>query len=138
MFYTYLCIVKYLIIYTTIKFNYMKKLIIAALTFTLLPAVSNIASAKSIKNIRNEKRERMVEKTNFIKNMLPSIFPTVDTYDTVAVDYMIDEHGKPFITYINSESMAAKQEVVKFIESAVYNTNNVSGKIYTMQLVLNR
>jgi hypothetical protein len=51
---------------------------------------------------------------------------------------MIDEHGKPFITYINSESMAAKQEVVKFIESAVYNTNNVSGKIYTMQLVLNR
>ena len=115
----------------------MKKLIIAALTFTLLPAVSNIASAKSIKNIRNEKRERMVEKTNFIKNMLPSISPTVDTYDTVAVDYMIDEHGKPFITYINSESMAAKQEVVKFIESAVYNTNNVSGKIYTMQLVLN-
>jgi uncharacterized membrane protein len=57
---------------------------------------------------------------------------------SVDVDYIIEENGKPYITYINSDSQQAKNEVVKFIESASYNFNPAPGKVYSMKLTLNK
>lgn len=117
----------------------MNNLIIAALTFVMLPAIASTASAKNIRNNKTEKNEMVVEKINFTENLIKSTTTyTEDATDIVDVDYIIDEHGKPYITYINSDNLTAKQEVVKFIESATYDFNMVPGKVYSMKLTLNR
>ena len=56
----------------------------------------------------------------------------------VNVDYIINEIGHPYITYINSNDVADKQEVVRFLESATYNVPAQQGKIYTLQFVMNK
>lgn len=115
----------------------MNNLIIAALTFFLLPALEQTASAKNSKNCKEAKTEMVVEKINFTNEILNMPF-SEETSNEVNVDYIINEDGKGFITYINSDSEEAKQEVVRFIENTTYNYNIVPGKVYSMKLTLNK
>ena len=115
----------------------MNNLIIAALTFVMLPAFATNASAKSLKSCRAEKNEIVVEKINFNDEMI-KYTETEDEVASVDVDYIIEETGKAYITYISSESARAKNEVVKFIESTSYNFNIIPGKVYSMKLTLNK
>lgn len=115
----------------------MNNLIIAALTFIMLPAIASQASAKSSKNCKEAKSEIIVEKKNFTSDLVN--IPANETEaSSVNVDYIIGEDGKAYITYINAESEKAKYEVVKFIESASFNFNPLPGKIYSMKLTLNK
>ena len=115
----------------------MNNLIIAALTFVMLPALATNASAKDAKNCRIERNEIVVEKINFTDEFVKNT-EAQEEVTSVDVDYIIEENGKPYITYINSESQQAKSEVVKFIESTSYNFNPVPGKVYSMKLTLNK
>jgi hypothetical protein len=115
----------------------MNNLIIAALTFVMLPAFNNNASAKCKKECREAKTAFDVEKINFTSEML-ELSATEDEYTSVDVDYIIEENGKAYITYIDAADAKAKNEVVKFIESASYNFNIVPGKVYSMQLTLKK
>jgi hypothetical protein len=115
----------------------MNNLIIAALTFVMLPAFATNASAKNTRNCRVEKNEIVVEKMNFTDDIV-KYTETENESASVDVDYIIEENGKAFITYINSNSDQAKNEVVKFIESASYNFNPMPGKVYSMKLTLNK
>jgi hypothetical protein len=115
----------------------MNNLIIAALTFVMLPAFGNNASAKNLKNSKEAKTEIVVEKMNFTNDLINDNFST-EEYTSVNVDYIIEENGKAYITYINAEKEQAKNDVVKFIESATYNYNLVPGKVYSMKLTLNK
>ena len=116
----------------------MNNLIIAALTFVMLPAVTGQASAKNARNCKEVKTETMVfEKPSFTQGLIEQ--PVSDnSTTTVDVDYIIGENGKAYITYINAASEQAKSDVVKFIESASYNFDIVPGKIYSMKLTLNK
>ncbi|MFN8259436.1 MAG: hypothetical protein U0X41_00720 [Chitinophagales bacterium] len=115
----------------------MNNLVIAALTFVMLPAFASNASAKSVKNCRTEKNEIIVEKINFTDDILKNTASDEEA-TSVDVDYIIEENGKPYITFINSESQQAKNEVVKFLETATYNFNPIPGKVYSMQLTLKK
>jgi hypothetical protein len=115
----------------------MNNLIIAALTFVMLPALSTNASAKNNKNAKEAKQEIVVEKINFTDDIINNT-TTYQEYTSVNVDYIVQENGKAYITYINAENDQAKNEVVKFIESATYNFNIIPGKIYTMKLTFNK
>lgn len=129
---------------TNIKKINMNNLIIAALTFVMLPALNNnTVSAKNSKLCKEAKSEFVFEKMNFtndIINTLPSENNSVtkDEYTSVDVDYIIEENGHAYITYINAEDQKSKTEVVKFIESASYGHNMIPGKIYSMQLTLKK
>ena len=115
----------------------MNNLIIAALTFVMLPAIATNASAKNFRNAKASKNEIVVEKVNFTDKLITDE-KSDDEYTAVNVDYIIQENGKAYITYINAENENAKTDVVKFIESATYNQNLVSGKVYSMKLSLNK
>ncbi len=115
----------------------MNNLIIAALTFVMLPALTNTASAKTVKNCKSEKNEIIVERINFTEDIVKNNTSEKEAA-LVDVDYIIEETGKAYITYINTDSQTAKNEVVKFIESASYNFNPVPGKVYSMKLTLNK
>lgn len=115
----------------------MNNLIIAALTFVMLPAIANQASAKNAKNCREAKNEIVVEKMNFTNDFVKSTI-SEDEVAAVNVDYIIGENGKAYITYIDGDSENARFDVVKFIESASYNFNIVPGKIYSMKLTLKK
>ena len=117
----------------------MNNLIIAALTFVMLPALENNVTAKSIKSEKAAQKEIVVEKMDFAsafdkntdleKNYTPSV---------VDVDYIIEENGKAMITYINSDNQEAKENVVKFIDSATYSQNINPGKLYSMKLMITK
>jgi len=114
----------------------MNNLIIATLTFVLLPAIASTANAKTIKNKKNE---IVVKKINFTEDLINSVITsTEDEIAVIDVDYIIHEDGKPYITYINSASTTAKEAVVKFIESATYNLNITPEKLYSIKLTLNQ
>ncbi len=115
----------------------MNNLIIAALTFVMLPAFATKASAKTLKNCKAEKNEIVVEKMNFANDFI-KYNETEEEYASVDVDYIVEENGKAYITYINTDNQQAKNEVVKFIESASYNFNPMPGKVYSMKLTLNK
>lgn len=116
----------------------MNNLIIAALTFVLLPAFGKNTNTKTLKNCQM-KNEIVVDKMNFNSEVSDNMDNEIETKTTsVAVDYIIDENGKAYITYISSENMDAKNEVVKFIESVTYNFNKVPGKVYSMTLSMNK
>ena len=115
----------------------MNNLIIAVLTFVMLPAFATNASAKNVKNCKAEQKEIVVEKMNFTDDMV-KYSKSEEESSSVDVDYIIEENGKAYITYINSDSQQAKNEVVKFIESASYNFNPMPGKVYSMKLTLNK
>ena len=115
----------------------MNNLIIAAFTFVMLPAFATNASAKSTKNCKIDRKEIIVEKINFTDEFSKNT-EVQEEATSVDVDYIIEENGKPYITYINSDSQQAKNEVVKFIESASYNFNPAPGKVYSMKLTLNK
>lgn len=115
----------------------MNNLIIAAFTFVMLPAIATNASAKNFKNSKEVKNEIVVEKMNFTNNLTDDVKSETE-YTAVNVDYIIEENGKAYITYIDAENDQAKNDVVKFIESATYNYNLIPGKIYSMRLTLNK
>lgn len=117
----------------------MRKLTIAALTLIMLPAFSGNVFAKTFRSNKKNNAEMLTNKVDFTKSLVAST-STLNTKDinTVNVDYIIHENGKPYITYINSNSPAAKQEVIKFLESAVYDANMNTGKIYSMKFMLNQ
>ncbi|MFN8282024.1 MAG: hypothetical protein U0U67_02355 [Chitinophagales bacterium] len=114
----------------------MNNLIIAAITFVMLPALSKQALANSTKESKTAKTEIMVEKPNF-SNIITETEKAPEM-TSVNVDYIIDENGKAFITYLDGESESAKNEVLKFIENTTYNFNITPGKIYSMKLLLNK
>jgi len=115
----------------------MNNLIIAALTFVMLPAFATNASAKNLKNSKEARNEIVVEKVNFTNDIMNNTLSD-EEYTSVNVDYIIQENGKAYITYIDAENDQAKNDVVKFIESATYNFNLVPGKVYSMKLTLNK
>ncbi len=129
---------------TNIKKINMNNLIIAALTFIMLPALNNnTVSAKYSKICKEAKSEFVFEKTNFTNDIIHNLssendLTTKDEFTSVNVDYIIEENGRAYITYINAEDQKSKTEVVKFIESASYSHNMVPGKIYSMQLTLKK
>ena len=129
---------------TNIKKINMNNLIIAALTFIMLPALNNnTVSAKNSKICKEAKSEFVFEKTNFTNDIIHNLtsendLTTKDEFTSVNVDYIIEEDGRAYITYINAEDQKSKTEVVKFIESASYSHNMVPGKIYSMQLTLKK
>jgi hypothetical protein len=114
----------------------MNNLLIAAITFVMLPAITKETFASSAKEIKNEKKELVFEKVDF-SNSISEVTATNET-TTVDVDYIIEENGKAFITYLSAENENAKSEVLKFIENSTYNFNITSGKIYSMKLTLNK
>lgn len=114
----------------------MNNLIIAALTFVMLPAFATNASAKNLRNTRESKKEIVVEKINFTDKLITDE-KSENEYTAVNVDYIIQENGKAYITYINAENEQAKTDVVKFIKSATYNQSLATGKVYSMKLTLN-
>src|SRR6218665_3692824 len=103
----------------------MNNLIIAAIAFVMLPAFGSSASAKTIKTGKSEKSEMIVEKINFNENISNATDYEPVAASLVDVDYIIEENGKAYITYISSDDAQAKNEVVKFIESASYNFNPI-------------
>ena len=115
----------------------MNNLIIAALTFVMLPAFTDKASAKSTKNCKEEKNQIVVEKMNFTNDLVNNT-KSDEQLVSVDVDYIITETGKAYITYINSQSDKAKSEVVRFIEGTTYDFNIVPGKVYSMKLTLTK
>ena len=115
----------------------MNNLIIAALTFIMLPAVTNRASAKNAKICKEDKNEIVMEKMNFSNDIIYDT-KSEDESTSVDVDYIIEENGKAYITYINAGNEKAKIDVVKFIENTSYNFNVVPGKIYSMKLTLTK
>jgi hypothetical protein len=114
----------------------MNNLLIAALTFVMLPAVATQASAKNAKNCKEASSALVVEKMNFSDDLVNE--KSEDEMTSVNVDYIIGEDGKAYVTYVDAASEKLKIEVVKFIESASYNFNIVPGKIYSMQLTLKK
>lgn len=118
----------------------MNNLIIAALTFVMLPALSKNAEAQNEKGVRAGKREIAVEKINFTEDIAKydQLQDAAAATVSVDVDYIIEENGKGYITYINSESEQAKQEVIKFIEQSTYHYNLLPGKVYSMKLSLQK
>ncbi|MBK9328353.1 MAG: hypothetical protein IPM95_03345 [Sphingobacteriales bacterium] len=122
----------------------MNNLIIAALTFVMLPALNNnTVSAKNSKICKEAKSEFIFERTNFTNDIIHNLssentLTTKDEFASVDVDYIIEEDGRAYITYINAEDQKSKTEVVKFIESASYSHNMVPGKVYSMQLTLKK
>lgn len=131
----YICIVNYLV--NKIKYKDMNNLIIAVLTFVMLPAFTSNVNAKCKKECREAKTAFDVEKINYTNEIL-NLSKSEDIYTSVAVDYIIEENGKAYITYIDADDEKAKHDVVKFIESASYNFNIVPGKVYSMQLTLKK
>jgi len=115
----------------------MNNLIIAVLTLVMLPAISTNVSAKNLKSSKESKTAIIVEKTNFSNDFMENT-KSDQEYTSVNVDYIIEESGKAYITYIDAENDQAKNDVVKFIESATYNYNLVPGKVYSMKLTLNK
>lgn len=95
----------------------MNNLIIAAITLVMLPALEKESFAKNNKNYNHQQAMLKVERLDVsnlkFKNEDES---NLEERTEVNVDYMINENGKAFITYVNSESNKAKEEVVKFIE----------------------
>lgn len=118
----------------------MNNLIIAAMTFILLPVLHNTSAAKSIKSSKMEKNSISNVKIDFTKDLLRQDSFTYEKENNtiVNVDYIINEAGCPYITYINSSDVADKQEVVRFIETATYNVPAPHGKIYSLQFVMNK
>lgn len=114
----------------------MNNLIIAAITFVLLPALSKTAFANSKSENKATKTEIAVEKMDFSNTISENVKTPEMT--SVNVDYIIDENGKAFITYLDGQSEHAKSDVLKFIENATYNFNITPGKIYSMKLLLNK
>ncbi|MDB5227874.1 MAG: hypothetical protein JWN78_2067 [Bacteroidota bacterium] len=115
----------------------MNNLIIAALTFIMLPALTDNVSAKSAKNMKEQSNQIVVEKMNFTGDLVNNT-KSEDEAVSVDVDYIIAENGKAYITYINAQSDKAKSEVVRFIESSTYDFNIVPGKVYSMKLTLTK
>ncbi|MDB5228331.1 MAG: hypothetical protein JWN78_2524 [Bacteroidota bacterium] len=115
----------------------MKKLIIAGITITITILFTGNVFAKSTRNCKEQKNATVVtmpDLTNeIVKNSLNE-----NEITTVDVDYIIEENGKAYITYIKSENEKAKSEVVKFIESASYNFDIAPGKIYSMKLSISK
>lgn len=116
----------------------MNNLIIAALTFIMLPALGTEAVAKSNRKVKMEKQTMPIEKIAFTDFETEKNKNTMTESIAVDVDYMIDENGKANITYINSSDFNAKSEVVKFIESATYAITGNSGKINSMRFIIQK
>ena len=116
--------------------NKMNNLLIAAITFVMLPALSKEAFANTSKESKNDKTIIAVEKPDFSNTIIEN--EKTAELTTVSVDYIIDENGKAFITYLTAESENAKNEVLKFIENTTYNFNITPGKVYSMKLLLNK
>ena len=114
----------------------MNNLLIAAITFVMLPALSKEAFANSKTTAKNEKTAIAVEKQDFSNTIIEN--EKTPEMTSVNVDYIIDENGKAFITYLNGESENAKNDVLKFIETTTYNFNITPGKVYSMKLLLNK
>ncbi len=114
----------------------MNNLIIAALTCIMLPAISNESFATSSKEIKKEKKSIAFEKVDFTNSV--SELVSENETSIVDVDYIIEENGKAYITYLSSDNEQAKNDVLKFIENSTYNYNIVPGKIYNMKLTLNK
>lgn len=112
----------------------MNNILIAALTVVMLPAISKESFAKNCKQTKNE---MIVEKVNFTDGIINNA-KTDDEMTNVRVDYIIEDDGKAYITYIEGASETAKNEVIRFIEGTVFNFNIVPGKVYSMQLTLKK
>ena len=68
----------------------MNNLIIAALTFVMLPAFATKASAKNVRNCKAEKNEIVVEKMNFTDDIV-KYTETENENVSVDVDYIVEE-----------------------------------------------
>lgn len=112
----------------------MNNILIAALTLVMLPAISKESFAKSGKQC---KTEMTVEKVNFTDDIINNS-QAEEEMTNVRVDYIIEEDGNAYITYIEGASETAKNEVIRFIEGTVFNFNIVPGKVYSMQLTLKK
>ena len=112
----------------------MNNILIAALTLVMLPAISKESFAKNSKQCKNE---MTVEKVNFTDDIINNT-QSEEEMTNVRVDYIIEEDGKAYITYIEGASETAKNEVIRFIEGTVFNFNIVPGKVYSMQLTLKK
>jgi hypothetical protein len=114
----------------------MNNLIIAALTFVMLPAITKETFATSAIEVKKEKNAIIFEKVDF-SNSIAEVTAITET-TTVDVDYIIEENGKAFITYLSADNENAKSDVLKFIENTSYNFNIIPGKIYNMKLTLHK
>lgn len=107
----------------------MNNILIAALTLTLVPAIckNTFAEDKSVTT-----SQMPVSKPNFSAKLIA----VEKDQQTVQVDfdYIIDENGKGYVTYIQSQDEVIKNEVIKFIENATYHFSIQPGKIYNMKL----
>ena len=112
----------------------MNNILIAAMTLVMLPAISKESFAKNSKQCKSE---MTVEKVNFTDDIINNT-KAEDEMTNVRVDYIIEEDGKAYITFIEGASQTAKNEVIRFIEGTVFNFNIVPGKVYSMQLTLKK
>lgn len=112
----------------------MNNILIAALTLVMLPAISKESFAKSSKQA---KTEMTVEKVNFTDDIIRDT-QAGETTTEVRVDYIIEEDGKAYITYIEGASENVRDEVIRFIEGTVFNVNSLPGKVYSMQFILKK
>ncbi|MEZ5026872.1 MAG: hypothetical protein R2739_09875 [Chitinophagales bacterium] len=111
----------------------MNNLIIAALTTGMLTATMTTANAENNKCIYEKQKEMLVERVDF-QSFNDKFEPQTSSKSiSVDVDYILQENGAAYITYINSDDDDAKEEVVKFIEHSTYSTKPIPGKIYSLK-----
>jgi hypothetical protein len=112
----------------------MNNILIAALTLVMLPAISKESFAKAGKECQTE---MTVERVNFTDDIINES-STEDAVTDVRVDYIIEEDGKAYITYIEGASENVRNDVIRFIEGTVFNFDIIPGKVYSMQLTLKK
>ncbi len=107
----------------------MNNILIAAFTLTLVPAIC--------KNALAEEKDALTNQLPVVKpNFSAKLIADEKDQQTVQVDfdYIIDENGKGYVTYIQSQDEDIKNEVIKFIENSTYHFSIQPGKIYNMKL----
>ena len=108
----------------------MKNIANAALTVLLSTALSlaGFAGTKEVKTAA-----LTAERVSF-SEMVSQIAEADEQADTVTVDYIVDEHGKLYVTYISPVSESLKIDILRQVERTVPVMNLVPGKVYSISV----
>lgn len=108
----------------------MKNIAQAALTVILSTALSlsGFAGTKEVKFAA-----LTAERVSFSETV-SKIAEADEQADTIDVDYIVDENGKLYVTYISPVSEPLKLDILRQVESMVPVMNLVPGKVYSIQV----
>lgn len=119
----------------------MNNLLITALTFLTIASFAVKTYAKSYPDRKNAEiitvsKEVVLAQAFHNNNTKQPI--EIAPAALVDIDYIVNENGKAYVTYVHCNDDAIKLQAIQFIENAPIYAPYELGKVYSLQLKLTK